>query len=369
VARLRPSPEEAVEPARELVRLWPEREDARADLLRLLAAAGRREEAEEHYALGRQQIEKAGVDRGELREAWREVSAEPARRSAAEADVARQQVRFCTAADGVRIAYAELGSGSTLVKTANWLSHLEHDWKSPLWRHVARELSRDFRLVRYDQRGNGLSDWQVEDFSLDAFVGDLRAVVEAAGLERFALLGVSQGARVALAYAVAHPERVSHLILYGGSARGWRVGARARSEARSGLQPLIAHGWGRDNPAFRQVFTTLFMPEASPEQASWFNELQRVSSSADNAARLLEATGGIDVTELLAHVQAPTLVLHAVDDAMVPFEEGRLLAAGIPGARFVPLQSRNHLLLDDEPAFARFLSEVRAFLSPTIPAR
>jgi pimeloyl-ACP methyl ester carboxylesterase len=364
VYRLEAAPEEALAPARELVRLAPDDERDRVLLIRLLAAVGRHEEAEEQCTLGRRQIERAGGNPGGLIRAWRKSAADRAPGpSAAERDAARQEVRFCTSPDGVRIAYATLGHGPALVKTANWMSHLEYDWKSPLWRHLARELSRDFRLVRYDQRGNGLSDWNVADFSLEACVGDLEAVIDAVGLERFALLGVSQGSRVAVAYAIRHPERVSHLVLYGGAARGWKHRPPGAREARAGLQALIREGWGRDTPAFRQVFTTLFMPGASPEQAAWFNELQRVSTSAENAVRLTEAAGEIDLTDRLASVRVPTLVLHATQDAMVGLEEARLLAAGIPGARFVSLESQNHLLLDDEPAFARFLAEVRAFLA------
>jgi pimeloyl-ACP methyl ester carboxylesterase/DNA-binding SARP family transcriptional activator len=369
VERLEANPDEAMVPARELVRICPEDESSRGALIRLLAAAGRREEAEEHYHLGKKQIEKSGTDLGVLREAWRKAAGAPVLKpSAAELDAARQEIRFCAAPDGVRIAYATLGQGPPLLKTANWMSHLEYDWKSPLWRHMARELSRDFRLVRYDQRGNGLSDRTVERFSLEAFVGDLAAVADAAGLTRFPLLGISQGCRVAVTYALAHPERVSHLILYGGGARGWKHRHGSAREARAGLQALIREGWGRDSPAFRQVFTTLFMPEATPEQVTWFNELQRVSTSAENAARITEASGEIDVTEQLPAVRVPTLVLHASQDAVVPFEEGRILAAGIPGARFVALESNNHLLLDDEPAFARFLWEIRDFLASG-PAR
>lgn len=363
VARLKETPEDALIPARELVRLAPDDEPARASLVRLLAAAGRRQEAEEHYNLGKRQLSRAGTARGMLQEAWRQANATPAPHpSAAEADVARQETRFCTSADGTRIAYATLGQGPPLVKTANWLSHLEFDWKSPLWRHLARELSREFRLVRYDQRGNGLSDRDVEDFSLEACVADLRAVVDAAGLERFPLLGISQGCRVAVAFAVEHPERVSHLILYGGAARGWKHRNAGARDARAGLQALIREGWGRDIPAFRQVFTTIFMPGATAEQTAWFNELQRVSTSAENAFRITEAAGDVDVTDRLARVRARTLVMHATLDAMVPFEEARLMAAGIPDARFVALESPNHLLLDDEPAFARFLREIRDFL-------
>jgi pimeloyl-ACP methyl ester carboxylesterase len=368
VGRLEATPGDALGPARELVRLAPDDEAARATLIRLLVADGRHDEADENYSLGCRQIEKAGVDLGELHRTWRTIAAQRARGPAtAEKDAPRQEVRFCTAPDGVRLAYATLGQGPALVKTANWMSHLEYDWKSPLWRHLARELSRDFRLVRYDQRGNGLSDWNVEDLSLDTFVGDLETVVGAVGLGRFPLLGISQGCRVAVAYAARHPERVSHLVLYGGAARGWKHRAKGAREVRAGLQALIREGWGRDTPAFRQVFTTLFMPGAGPEQAAWFNDLQRVSSSAENAFRLTEAAGGIDVTGLLARVRAPTLVMHATEDAMVPFEEGRRLAAGIPGARFAALEGRNHLLLDDEPAFARFLSEMRSFLAVPPP--
>lgn len=359
IERLADDPEHAVFPARARVRLMPEDEAARAALIRLLAAAGRREEAEEHYHLGCRQLEKRGAETGALREAWRAVTARSAGPIAPATDGAQQEVRFCRAPDGVRIAYATLGTGPTLVKAANWMSHLEYDWKSPLWRHLARDLSREFTLVRYDQRGNGLSDWELGELGLDTFVGDLEAVVDAAGLERFALLGISQGSRVAIAYAVKHPERVSHLVLYGGTARGWRYRAPDEVERRMAMQVLIRQGWGKDNPAFRQIFSTLFMPGASPEQMTWFNELQRVSSSPENAARLAECAGAIDVTPLLERVRVPTLVLHGTQDAVVPFEEGRALAAGIPGARFVALESCNHLLLDDEPAWARFLSAIR----------
>jgi pimeloyl-ACP methyl ester carboxylesterase len=257
------------------------------------------------------------------------------------------------------------------VKTANWMSHLEYDWKCPLWRHLARELSQEFELVRYDQRGNGLSDWEVESFSLDANVADLEAVVDAAGLDRFPLLGISGGCRVAVEYAVRHPERVSHLIVYGGAARGWKHWPPAARDTRAGLQAVMREGWGRDLPVFRQVFTTVFMPDATVEQMAWFNDLQRISTTPDNAYRITETGGDGDVTANLGSIHTPTLVMHSRGDAMVPFEEGRILAAGIPGARFVTLESNNHLLLDDEPAFARFLWEVRNFLAaePERPAR
>src|SRR6266498_1143195 len=275
-----------------------------------------------------------------------------------------QQIRFCTSSDGVSLAYATVGSGPPLVKAANWLNHLEYDWKSPVWNHWISELSRHHTLVRYDERGCGLSDWNVEEFSLEAWVRDLEAVIEASKLERFPLLGLSQGGPIAIRYAARHPEKVSHLILYG----SYAVGLKHRSLPKKALEEaelfsqLIRVGWGKDHPAFRQVFTSLFMPEATAEEASWFNELQRVSCSPENAARMLEGFFELNVAETAAQLNVPTLVLHAHGDLRIPFDEGRRLAALIPNSRFVPLYSRNHILLKTEPAWKRFLSEVRSFL-------
>lgn len=275
-----------------------------------------------------------------------------------------QEIRFCTAADGVRIAFATSGAGPPLVKAANYLNHLEFDWQSPVWRHVMEELSSRHLLVRYDERGTGLSDWNVADLTFEKFVNDLESVVDALGLRRFALLGISQGGAVSLAYSLRHPERVSRLILYGAYARGWKNRASAGEIAlRQAMQTLIQQGWGQDNPAFRQMWTSLFIPEASLEQMRWFNDLQRISTSPENAVRLHIEFGQIDVTGLLAAVTVPTLVLHVRGDGVVPFEEGRLLAASIPGARFVALEGRNHLLLAGEPAWQSFVAEVRRFLA------
>ena len=277
---------------------------------------------------------------------------------------AKQTIRFCTGDDGTRIAYAESGEGPPLVKAANWLTHLEFDWNSPVWRHWLTELSRRHRLIRYDERGCGLSDWNVEDQSFDAWLRDLEMVVDANGLERFALLGISQGAAVAIAYAVAHPERVTHLVLHGGYARGLRLRAepgRAREAADMQVK-MVELGWGQENPAFRQFFSSQFIPGATLEQQQWFNELERISTSPANAVRFMEILSDIDVQELLPRVTCPTLVLHPTRDAAVHFEEGRLVAGKIPGARFVPLESPNHLLLESEPAWRRFVEEVEAFL-------
>jgi pimeloyl-ACP methyl ester carboxylesterase/DNA-binding CsgD family transcriptional regulator len=282
----------------------------------------------------------------------------------------RQSIRFITSDDGTRIACAESGDGPPLVKVANWLSHLEFEWDSPVWRHWLTELSRRHRVIRYDQRGCGLSDWSVEDLSFDGWLRDLERVIDSTGLERFPLLCISQGASLGIAYAVRHPERVTHLLIHGGYARGRakRATTERQREAADMLLRMVDLGWGQSNPAFRQVFTSHFIPGASLEQQRWFNELQRISTSPANALRLLATAGAIDVQALLPRVACPTLILHAVNDGAVPFEEGRLMASLIPGARFVPLDSANHLLLESEPAWRRFLEEAEAFLPGTTSA-
>ena len=275
----------------------------------------------------------------------------------------QQEIRFCTSSDGVRIAYATVGKGPTLVKSANWLNHLEYDWESPVWRHLLHALARTGHLIRYDERGNGLSDRDVADISFDAFVRDLESVIEAAAPERFALLGVSQGCSVSVAYTVENPDRVSHLILFGGYARGARHREGNAEEAADALATLMQHGWGQDNPAFRQIFTSRMIPGATREQMEWFNDLQRITASPETAYRLRRAFDGIDVTHLLPRVQVPTLVIHVRGDASVPFEEGRILARGIPGARFCALEGNNHLILENEPAWPRLIQEIRRFLA------
>lgn len=275
-----------------------------------------------------------------------------------------QQIRFCRTRDGANIAYATVGQGPPLVKAANWLSHLEFDWQSPVWRHWLRSLAKHHLLIRYDERGCGLSDWNVDAFSLEAWVDDLEAVVSNLGLDRFPLLGLSRGGPIAIAYAVRHPDKVSHLILCGSYARGWqsRELSPAQREELNMLYDLIRLGWGKSNPAFRQVFTSMFMPEATAEQMHWFNDLQRVSTSPGNAVKMRQASGRLDVIDLAQQLQVPSLILHARGDAVVPFAEGRLLATLLPGARFVPLDGVNHILLEDEPAWSHFLREVYDFL-------
>jgi len=251
-----------------------------------------------------------------------------------------QRIRFCTNSDGVTIAYAAHGSGPPLVKAANWLSHLEHDWRSPVWAHWLDELARGRRVVRYDERGCGLSDREVENLSLDSFVADLEAVVDAAGLDRFPLLGFSQGGAISIAYAVRHPERVTHLVLCGCFARGRRMRdlAPEQLEEEKLLEAVIRVGWGRPDPVFCRVFTNRFLPEGTTEELQWFDELQRVSSSPETALRLREFWSRVDVVALLESVETPTLVAHLRGDAVVPFSEGRLLATRI---RRAPACSRS----------------------------
>jgi pimeloyl-ACP methyl ester carboxylesterase/DNA-binding CsgD family transcriptional regulator len=279
----------------------------------------------------------------------------------------RQSLRFCTASDGTRIAIASIGSGPPLLRAAHWLSHVEHDLDSPVWRPWLAELSRGHTYIRYDQRGCGLSDRNVADYSLQAWVGDLEAVVEALGLRRFPLFGMSQGAAVAIAYAAKHPERVTQLVLAGAYARGALrrgTGVAGELEAQT-LVNLIRVGWGSNNPTFRRVFAHRFLPGGLPEQHRWWAELESLTADADSAARTLAAFQQVDVTAQARQLTLPTLVLHARGDAAVPFEEGRLIASLIPGALFVPLNSDNHVLLDSEPAWPQFLQAVRSFLQPS----
>ncbi len=288
----------------------------------------------------------------------------PAGRVAGTVSSLDQEIRFCSARDGVSIAYAEIGDGPPLVKAANWLNHLEFDWRVPMWRHWLLDLARHNRLIRYDERGCGLSDWDVEDISFEAWVSDLEAVVDAVGLDRFALLGISQGGPIAMTYAARHPERVTRLVLHGTYLRGWgRRGLSDDALAQRNLElDLIRVGWGQKTSAFRQVFTTIFFPDAPVEQLDWFDELQRRSASPENAVRLMDAIGQIDVTDVAPQLSVPTLVLHCTDDARVAAKEGRRVASAIPGAKFVPLASKNHIPLESEPAWQEFLEAVRSFL-------
>jgi pimeloyl-ACP methyl ester carboxylesterase/DNA-binding winged helix-turn-helix (wHTH) protein len=275
----------------------------------------------------------------------------------------QQEVTFCRTPDGVHLAVATVGGGPLLVKTSNWLTHLEFDWQSPVWSPLFRQLAAQCRLVRYDQRGGGLSDWEVPDFSFESYIRDLETVVDSLGIERFALMGLSQGAAISIAYAVKHPERVSKLILCGGFVKGWRKRGDASEIARTEASiTLIREGWGLDNPMARQMFTSMIVPGATIEEMRWFNDLQRITTSPENAIRMLREIGDIDITDLLRRLAAPALVMHSREDARVPYEHGLALARAIPNARFVALESKNHLILSHEPAWPHFVREISAVL-------
>ena len=274
----------------------------------------------------------------------------------------QQTIRFIKSADGTRLAVATSGNGTPLVKSANWLSHLEFDWQSPVWRHWFRFLSADRQLIRFDPRGCGLSDWDAADLSHAAQVADLEAIVDASELQTFPLLGVSQGGAACIEYAVRHPERVSQLVLYGCYSEGWAQRGDESRRHGEALIELIRQGWGQENPAFRQLFASLFIPDATTEQVRWFADLMRTTTQPEIAARILESFGAINVRALLPKVKVPTIVVHARGDARIPFEQGRLLAAEIPNASFVGLESRNHILTETEPAWARFCETFNEFM-------
>lgn len=341
--------------------------EAARNLEQALRELGRRDEAEAMASEFRAALKAAGLEPP--------VEPEPDMlavnlETLAERDLLqRQKIRFCTAADGVRIAYAMVGDGPPLVKAANWLNHLELDWDAPIWAPLFRQLARDHCFIRYDERGNGLSQADAGDISFDAFVRDLETVVDTAGIERFPLLGISQGCAVAIEYAARHPERVSHLVLWGGYASGWRLnaddGLRAEREA---IITLVRSGWARDDAIYRQIFSSTFLPGATPEELEWFNAFQRQVVSAANAARFLEVFADIDVRHRLRQIAAPTLVMHARGDRRIPLAIGGQLAAEIPHAEFVTLDSDNHLLLGREPASKLFVAHTRQFLADGQPA-
>jgi pimeloyl-ACP methyl ester carboxylesterase/DNA-binding CsgD family transcriptional regulator len=275
----------------------------------------------------------------------------------------QQSVKITRTSDGVNLAWSTAGSGPTLIKASNWLSHLQFDLDSPVWRHWIHFLAGHFHLIRYDERGCGMSDWEVPDLAQERWLDDFDAIVKVAKPARpFILLGISQGGAAALNYAARYPEQVSHLILYGAYARGWNERGDIEDEQRRrAVNQLTRLGWGQNNPVYRQLFTSRFVPDATQEQLGWFNELCRKTTTPANATRLMDERGRVNVTDLLPRINVPTLVLHSNEDEAVPLTEGKLLATHIPNAQFVVLESRNHILLEDEPAWARFKAAVLAF--------
>jgi pimeloyl-ACP methyl ester carboxylesterase/DNA-binding SARP family transcriptional activator len=338
----------------------PTSPEAHNRLLGVLDATNRELEAEQHLRIARSALKEAGVDQRSVTRSKSEVVAKeaPAPRELS------QVVRFCSAADGTRIAWAKSGKGPPILKAANWLSHLEYDWESPVWGHTLRFLSERNELCRYDLRGCGLSHCDLgEELGLEQFVMDFEAVADASGHERFTLLGISFGSAICIEYAARHPERVAGMILYGGFARGWALSASERGLERDrAIETLIRTGWSSNNPAFRQIFTSHFIPSASLDQINFFNELQRVSATAENAVRLRKAASLVDVSARLADLRVPALVMHATDDQVAQYRFGREMAMSLPDARFVTLEGENHILLEGDPGWHRFKVEIRKFL-------
>lgn len=272
-------------------------------------------------------------------------------------------VQFCSSVDGVSIAHAEVGEGYPLVAVGSWMSHLEEDWSNPTWKHYIRNLARDFNVIRYDQRGNGMSDWDNVDISLNKMVDDLKAVIDCYGHEKVALFAPSQAASVSIIYAQRYPEKVSHLVLHGAYARGrCHRGNLEDIEESKSLVTLIRQSWGKENPMVRQMMTSLFMPDATQEESTWFNEFQKTCGPGENLARFRELFDDVDVSDCLAEINTPTLVIHCIGDSVAPLSEGKLIASRIPGAKLVTLNSNNHMVFENEPGFQRFLDSVRSFI-------
>jgi len=375
VARLADAPDEALRHARTLSLLEPADEGAQATLVRLLRATGRWREAAQQFHRAQQRLDEFNAPRtGALREAAQgplqgdacthvdSSAASPSSAQLPRAYPPLHEVQFCRTSDDVRIAYASVGHGPPLVWATHWLSHLAFNWETPIWRHWTEEFARDHSFVHYDHRGHGLSDWEVRELSVDASARDLEAVVDALSLDRFALIGCSRAGATAIAYTARHPQRVSHLVLLNTFAQGWRYwGNPAEIERREATITLVRQGW--DNPAFRQILTSLLLPDATAEEIGCFDELQRIAISGENAAQVQHSSGEFNLLDVLPGIVTPTLVLHCRDDVGTPFEQGRLIASRIPGARFVALEGRNQILLERDPAWATFVSEVRRFLS------
>ncbi len=272
-------------------------------------------------------------------------------------------VKYCRSKDGTSIAHTVSGEGYPMLISGSWMTHLEQDWQNPAYGDYIRHLSDKFTVIRYDQRGNGLSQWADVDISFERMVDDMEVVIDAYDFNKVAILGLSQGASVSLAYALRHPERISHLVLSGGYSRGRKHrGNEAEIEESEALVNLIRNSWGNENPAIRQILTTMFMPDATKAEMQWFNEFQKLCGPAENIAQFRALFDDIDVSNLLTEISLPTLVLHSDRDAVAPLSEGKILASQIPDASFVQLDSPNHLLFSSEPDFERMIASIDSFV-------
>jgi pimeloyl-ACP methyl ester carboxylesterase/DNA-binding CsgD family transcriptional regulator len=276
----------------------------------------------------------------------------------------RQDIRFCTTADGAKLAYAKSGNGPPLVMCSTWLTHLEHQWRSLAWKPWLEAFCGRYSVLRYDSRGCGLSDRELGEATFETWVSDLESVIDAAGFGRFSLLGTCWGGPVAIEYARRHPGRVTHLVLYGTYARGRfkRTDFPVEPDKARVLLDLTRLGWGREGHEFAQVWATQFQPGGTLEHMRSWCEQQSEATSAENAVRLMPISWNLDVTEAAREVRTATLVLHADRDRVVPIEEGRRVAGLIAGSRFVQLDSENHMPLAGEPAWRQLVDEVRRFI-------
>ena len=295
---------------------------------------------------------------------WQWTPASPPDEEPVTQNLPQQHIQYATSFDDVQIAWASIGKGAPIFKSPNWLNHLKYDWRSPVWGPFLTEIARHHRLVRFDQRGNGLSDWDAGEISFGKMVGDMAAVANASGLERFALLGISQGCSFSIQYALENPDRVTCLTIFGGFLRGRLIRPNpGQKQFFEILTMVIQNGWGSNNPSFRQFFTSSFIPDAGPVASRGFDELQRICCSTENALRIFHMNANLEVTEMAKRVRVPTLVLHCTGDRVAPIEEDRCVARFIPGAAFVELPGNNHVLLEGTPEFAQFFDEVSGFLA------
>jgi len=273
-------------------------------------------------------------------------------------------VKFTTSKDGTSIAYAMSGQGPKIMRAGHFMTHLEYDWSSPIWRPYLEAIGKQYTIVRYDQRGTGLSDRELRGTGIEEYADDLKAVADAAGLERFPLIATSQGVPVAIHFAANNPERVEKLILVGGYAIGRILrDPNYGSDETNAMLAMIRAGWGRPNSGFMMAFTALFCPSASSDEIASLAEIQSASASSENAAIIRDAIDRFDVSDLLEKISAPTLVVHSDEDAVHPISQGQLIARNVSGAEFMQINSTNHVLMPSHPTFRDVIQAQLDFLS------
>jgi class 3 adenylate cyclase/pimeloyl-ACP methyl ester carboxylesterase len=273
-----------------------------------------------------------------------------------------QEIRFCSTKDNVRLAWTVNGNGPTVVKAPNWISHLELDWRNPGFAPLLTAITEKWRLVRFDQRGNGLSDWDVDEIQFERFVDDLECIFDAAQVEQAPIIALSQGGAIASAFAARSPARVSAIVMIGAFVQG-RTKRPSKRELAQALRAMMAAGWNDEYPSLRDLVANVLMPTASEEERRQVAEDMRRIISPQNVARFREAVDNIDITALLGDVACPCLVLHCSGDRMQPVEQGRAFAAGLPNARFIAYDSPNHTPVESDPVWPLMERDILSFLS------